>query len=298
MTPNRLRLALAAHAAIGGPGRILAALRAGGLEELERRYGELHADTRTRIGSEVDDLDREGVDVLFYGEQGYPARLARLPTPPPILYHRGNVALLEEPSVAMCGSRDASEEGLEAAAIAGQTVARSGLTIVSGNARGVDIETHVAAIKAGGGTIIVLAEGIVRFRVKRVLATAGLEPNQLLVVSQFPPRQGWTVGGAMMRNAVIAGLGLALVVIEAGETGGTLDAGLKGLELKRPVLTLGFRSGQRAGNAILIGKGARPVSSTGALREAIDSIRRAASDQLGMFEAAAAPTGPVIRGSL
>ena len=78
----------------------------------------------------------------------------------------------------------------------------------------------------------------------------------------------------------------------------TFDAGLKGLELKRPVLALGFRSGQRAGNAILIGKGARPVPSTGALREAIDSIRRSASDQLGMFEAAAAPTGPGSRGSL
>lgn len=92
----------------------------------------------------------------------------------------------------------------------------------------------------------------------------------------------------MMRNAIIAGLGLALVVIEAGERGGTLDAGLKGLELNRPVLALAFLSGQRAGNAILVGKGARPVVS--ALREAIDAIRRVAGDQLRMFEAAS-PTG-------
>lgn len=297
MTRDRLALALSAHAAIGGPSHILAALRIGGVDELARRADALHADTHERIAREAVELVERGVDVLFIGEARYPARVAALPSPPPILYYRGNVALLEEPSVSMCGSRDASPEGLEAAAIAGRTVAASGLSIVSGNARGVDIETHIAAIAAGGSTIIVLAEGIARFRLKRALADAEARPGSFLVLSQFPPRQGWTVGGAMTRNALIAALGLALVVIEAGETGGTLDAGLKGLDLNRPVLALGFRSGHRAGNAILLSKGARPILSTGALRDAIAAIRRSAGDQMRLFDAAATPTGPVVRGS-
>lgn len=295
MTRDRLALALSAHAAIGGPSHILAALRIGGLDELARCADSLHAETRERIAREAVELEEGGVDVLFVGEARFPARVAALPNPPPILYYRGNVALLEEPSISMCGSRDASPEGLDAAAIAGRTVAASGLTIVSGHARGVDVETHVAAIAAGGSTIIVLAEGIARFRLKRALADAGIPPESLLVLSQFPPRQGWTVGGAMTRNALIAALGLALVVIEAGETGGTLDAGLKGLDLNRPVLALGFRSGHRAGNEILQSKGAWLIPSTGALRDAIAMIRRSAGDQMRLFDSAATSTGPFVR---
>lgn len=164
-----------------------------------------------------------------------------------------------------------------------------------GHARGVDVEAHIAAIAAGGSTIIVLAEGIARFRLKRALADAGIQPGSLLVLSQFPPRQGWTVGGAMTRNALIAALGLALVVIEAGETGGTLDAGLKGLDLNRPVLALSFLSGHRAGNEILQSKGARLIPSTGALRDAIAMIRRSAGDQMRLFDSAATSTGPLVR---
>jgi DNA processing protein len=296
MNRDRLDLAVAAQA-MGTASSVVAALRLGGLAELERRRAELNPDSRARIEAEANEFDREGVEVVFLGEAGYPSRLAEIAGAPPLLYYRGNQMLFEEPSVAMCGSRDASPEGLEAAWFAGQTVATAGLTIVSGNARGVDTATHTAALAAGGNTIIVLAEGITGFRMKRALVDAGPDPDRVLVVSQFPPRQRWTVPAAMTRNAVIAGLGLALVVIEAGETGGTLDAGLKGLELGRPVLALGFRSGHRAGNSILLGKGAKPVASTGELRDAIEGIRRAAVDQLGMFEAAATPIGQGVRNS-
>lgn len=298
---DRLRLALAAHLAIGSPARVLAVLRDGGIEAIARRSRDLHPTSQDRVERDAKELNRQAIGAVFLGEAQYPTRLAQLPAPPPILYYRGNLDLLNAASVGMCGARDASVDGLEAARVAGRTVAAAGLAIVSGNARGVDTETHVAAIAAGGSTIIVLAEGIARFRVKSALRAAGLDPAQLLVLSQFPPRQGWTVGGAMTRNAIIAGLGVALVVIEAGASGGTLDAGLKGIELKRPVLALDFQSGARPGNELLFNRGAIRVSSTGELRRAIADIQAAIeTGQLELFDylTAATPADPVVRSSL
>lgn len=122
---------------------------------------------------------------------------------------------------------------------------------------------------------------------------AGADWDRMLVLSQFPARQRWTVHGAMTRNAIIAGLGVALVVIEAGETGGTLDAGLKGIELRRPVLALDFRSGERPGNAILFNKGAVRVASTGDLRRAIHEVQQAVeTGQLEMWKTLAQSPGP------
>ena len=136
------------------------------------------------------------------------------------------------------------------------------MTVVSGYAKGIDTATHLAAVKAGGTTVIVLAEGILRFRRKRAYAHEGFDWSRSLVVSQFPPLQTWSVGAAMSRNAVIAGLGLALVVVEAGETGGTLNAGLQALDMGRPVIALDFSSQTPPGNAILLRRGAVGARST------------------------------------
>jgi DNA processing protein len=285
MMTDRLRLAGAAFASIRGQSRIVELLLHGGREELASRVAELEDAVAERVNREAADLEQQGVSVMLLGEDRYPQRLARLPSPPPILYYRGNIGLLEEPAVGMCGSRDASPEGLEAARFAGVTVARSGLTVISGNARGVDTETHLAAIREGGNTIIVLAEGIEGFSLKRAMRDAGADWDRMLVLSQFPARQRWTVHGAMIRNAIIAGLGVALVVIEAGERGGTLDAGLKGIELRRPVLALDYQSGSPPGNTILFSKGAIRVASTGDLRRAIHDVEEAVeTGQLELWE--------------
>jgi DNA processing protein len=114
---------------------------------------------------------------------------------------------------------------------------------------------HVSTLEHGGSTIIVLPEGIQNFKVKRGKIDAVWETNRTLVVSQFSPTQPWTTGGAMTRNSVIIGLGLALVVVEAGETGGTLAAGKRALELGRPVIALEFARTLR-GNSILVENGA------------------------------------------
>lgn len=119
---------------------------------------------------------------------------------------------------------------------------------------------------------MVLAEGIARFKAKRWLADRSYDPTQMTVVSQFPPNQAWSAGGAMSRNNVIIGLSLGLVVIEAGETGGTLAAGMLALKERRPVIALEFRHDIPPGNKILLGHGAIAVRSREQLRARVEQI--------------------------
>ena len=145
--------------------------------------------------------------------------------------------------------------------------------MVSGYARGVDTETHLGALESGGATIIVLAEGIEHFRHKKAFSSTGLPADRTCVVSQFPPKQSWTAGGAMTRNGTIVGLSKALVVVEAGEKGCTLNAGLTCLKAERPVLALEYGTRPTpTGNRVLIDKGAMPVKSTDELSRVLQQI--------------------------
>ena len=281
----KLRLAAVAWETLGTPARILAALRAEGLSSLEKAAGAQNSEDHRRSNECARDLLDRGVSVLIYGQAGYPAALAELRSPPPILFYIGDPLILDYPAVGMCGSRSASDAGLRAAQACGTAVARGGLTIVSGYARGVDTETHLAALRADGRTVVVLAEGIVHFKVKRAFAD-DFDGARVLILSQFPPRQPWSAGAAMTRNAVIAGLGRALVVIEAHEKGGTLNAGLQALAMRRPVLALEFESSATPeGNSILIARGAIPVQRPAQLREVVATLKDPAGgsdDQLSL----------------
>lgn len=279
-----LRLAIASLEVLGTPGRITAALRAGGIPELEQAESTIRGEARVRVENTVDLLGDRGVRALFLFDSAYPRALTDLPLPPPVMFYLGNLDILETSKVGMCGSRSASAPGIEAARTCGLAVASQGLTIVSGFAAGVDTETHLAALDAGGCTIMVLAEGFMQFRMKRVFGAVDM--SRVLVLSQFPPRQAWNVGAAMARNAVIAGLGRALVVVEARETGGTMDAGLQALRFGRPVLALEFERGPTPpGNQRLIEQGAIPITTPGQLKAAVASLRDPsgrAQDQLSL----------------
>jgi DNA processing protein len=232
----------------------------------------LDTDARDSAEELASALYEREMDVTWFGEDDYPESLVNMNSAPPVLFLYGNAALMDTPSVGMCGSRDVSEKGLDAARICGEAVASHGLSVVSGYAKGVDTQTHLAALSTGGNTVIVLAEGILGFRKKRVFNEVGLDPEHVLVVSQFAPSQKWNVGAAMTRNAVICGLGKALVVIEAGETGGTLNAGLQAIEMGKPVLALQFSEATPRGNEILFDKGAHPIRSAKHLSAVLDGI--------------------------
>lgn len=254
------------------PSELRMTLRREGPEALAVLAADLDSAQRQHAVELGEGLRRKGFQVTVWGDESYPGQLNDLRSPPPFLFWAGAVDLLGRDGVGLCGSRRASEAGLAAARACGSAVAKSGMAVISGNARGVDTEAHQAALEAGGATILVLAEGALHYRPRRVMVDVQNEENAL-VLSQFPPQMSWNVGNAMTRNGVIAALGQTLVVIEAGSEGGTLDAGLQGLAIGRPVIALQFESTTTpAGNTILHGKGAIAVSRPADLKAAIEAI--------------------------
>lgn len=269
-----LELALLAFATERTPARITKALATGGREGLALGREHLAPHARVDLEREALQLQERGIGVTMVGDPDFPAHLMIKGRPAaPILFLAGNRRLLHAPGIGMCGSRAVSDLGLKAADACGRAVSVRGLTVVSGYARGVDTATHLAALRSGGSTVIVLAEGFDHFRIKRDFQK-DFDWERVLVMSQFPPSQPWGAYAAMGRNKIIYGLSEALVVIEAGEKGGTLAAGEGALGVGRPLLVLDFGQETPIGNQKLLRSGGRAIASTAELDAALDQLAR------------------------
>lgn len=279
-----LVLALLAPRAAGGARHATRSLLSGRAQLLDQ-IEKLPQVERDEAAETAERLRDNGYTALLCDDPRFPDRLRRFAGAPPALFCRGDVDLLAAVSVGVCGSRAASEDGLRAARACGEEAARLGVTVVSGYAKGVDTESHLAVLRSGGSTVAVLAEGVDHFRLK--VPYRELPPEQarrLLVVSQFPPRQRWTAGAAMTRNQVITGLAHAVVVIEAGESGGTAKAGEVALRGERPLLVLDGHSGSFPGNERLIAAGGRRVTTRAELAEQFRRLGTEASPPLALWD--------------
>jgi DNA processing protein len=279
---TRLRFATAATRHGGGAIKLTAKVRRDGVDEFETILRALTGEQLDAVDETVDRLHGQGISALLVTDDGYPPLLAANRTAPAALFVRGPESLLHRPGIGACGSRNATDESLQAARACGEVVAAHGFSLVSGYARGVDMATHIGALAQGGTTTIVLAEGIEHFRIRRGEFADRWDLSRCVVVSQFSPTQPWSAGNAMTRNAVISGLSRALVVVEAGETGGTLAAGLHALDRGQPVLVLQL-SGVRDGNQILLDKGATPVRSRRELELRLADLPANGSAQLSLI---------------
>jgi DNA processing protein len=173
--------------------------------------------------------------------------------PPREIYAAGNLALSNRPSAAIVGSRHSSDHGLETAARIAHAIAEAGIVVISGYARGVDTAAHLAALEAGGDTVFVLPFGFKHFHVKRELKPL-VNPEHVLAISQFPFGQPWFASAAMKRNEVVCGLADCVIVIEAGEAGGTVEAARTAEALGKRLYIVDFKepAPSAAGNAYLI----------------------------------------------
>lgn len=235
-------------------------------------------------------LEEHGVRTVRRGGPGYPGRLTAVlaDKAPPVLFVAGSAGLLRQPAVGFCGARDASDEALRSAAQLAGVLAKEGLVIVSGHAPGADETAHRAALDAGGATAFVLPEGILHFRPRSSLAGC-LEADRFVVVSEFPPKLPWSAANAMQRNRTICGLAQALIVVEAGTSGGTWEAGLEALRLRIPlfVFDLSDPAESARGNGLLISKGGEALPCIPgelpdwrSLRAVLDGAKPAAAERL------------------
>lgn len=192
-------------------------------------------------------------------DESYPNDLKRLlkTSSPPVLSYIGNIDLLKKQKVAFSGSRKVSEKGINITKDCVEQLSKKGITIVSGYAAGVDHSAHYTALEQGGTTIIILPEGINNFKIKKELKYVW-DWDRVLIISEFFPSDKWMASRAMQRNNTIIGLSDIVVVIEAGETGGSLDAGLRTMALGKYLFVplYGIVPDSAIGNSSLIQKGA------------------------------------------
>lgn len=214
----------------------------------------------------VEGLKIKSLDVRFYTvlDQNYPVSLKSLLklNTPPVLSMVGNINLLSNRTVGFSGSRKVSEKGIAVTRDCVEQISqKANVSIVSGYAQGVDKEAHYTALKSGGSTIIVLPNGLSSFYVREELKEVW-DWNRVLVISEYLPKDKWSVSRAMNRNNTIIGLSDAMVVVEAGLTGGSLDAGLRTLEDRKRLFVPIYSDYPESarGNSLLLERGAVGIS--------------------------------------
>ncbi len=234
-------------------------------------------DARALVALLVDKLFDAEVEVLGVEDAAYPAQLRRTwgaEQAPPLLMARGNLGLLGHPAVGFCGSRQASPRGLSVAADCAEQLGAARVVVTSGFAAGVDTCAHGAALSAGGATTLVLAEGILHFKLKAEL-DAVWSWDRACVVSEFPATAVWSAGNAMQRNRTIVGLSRAMILIEARATGGSIAAGREALRAGVPLFAAEYEGMPEAavGNRELIQLGATPLlRSRQTMRASLDGV--------------------------
>lgn len=153
-------------------------------------------------------------------DEHYPINLRAIYNAPPFLFVRGRLTRSDDHSIAVVGTRNASPDGIEQATRLSDGLARQGVTVLSGMARGIDTAAHTAALKAGGRTVAVMGTGMHRRYPKENTALADQIEQVGALVSQFWPDAPPARWSFPMRNVVMSGLALGTAVIEASATSG------------------------------------------------------------------------------
>jgi DNA processing protein len=172
--------------------------------------------------AEMDKMRAAGAEVVTLEDSRYPEALKEIYDPPILLYCRGCTELLASRQIAVVGSRRPSPYGSAVAAKLGAELAAAGLTITSGMARGIDTAAHHGALRDGGNSIAVLGSGIdvvypaENRRLADEIATRGL------LVSEFPMGTEAFPQNFPIRNRIISGMSLGVIVVEAAQYSGSL----------------------------------------------------------------------------
>ncbi len=219
-----------------------------------------------------DRVDQIGVNLYHWQKADYPVRLRDVVDSPPLLYAKGALTDADQWAVALVGTRNATRYGRDVARELAMALAKQGVTIVSGLARGIDTIAHQAALDAGGRTVAVLGCGVdVDYPPEnRKLAAAIAQSGA--VISDYPLGTKPDAKNFPPRNRIISGLSLATVVIEAGSRSGALITADFAAEHGRDVFAVpgSIYSKQSAGPNRLIRSGATPVLSVDDILNELD----------------------------
>lgn len=277
-----------AQALAGAPG---AELRRAGLKEDQVRA--LHRPDAKALERDAAWLAGDGHALLAADDEDYPALLLRIPDPPPVLWVQGDPAALWTPQLAVVGSRNPTPGGRDNAREFCRHLARSGLTVTSGLAAGVDGEAHAAALAGGGVTVAVAGTGLDRVYPARHRELAHRIGDSGALVSEFPPGTGVRREHFPSRNRIISGLSLGVLVVEAGVRSGSLITARHGVEQGREVFAIpgSIHNPLARGCHRLIRQGAKLVETAADIVEELAPMARELGGHLDRLLAAPASTG-------
>jgi len=221
------------------------------------------AEARQRAPLALAEARRAGYEPVVWQDPRYPPLVAEIHDPPPVLWVRGRPEALVAPAVAMVGARAATTQALETARSLAAGLARHGVVVVSGLARGVDSAAHRGALDVDGVTVGVLGSGGDRLYPPEHADLAAAMARRGAVVTELAPGVGPLPRHFPLRNRIISGLVRALVVVEAAERSGSLITARLALEQGREVMAVPgpALSGRNRGAHALIRDGAKLVET-------------------------------------
>jgi len=238
---------------------------------LERRAVESLGKLRATLdpATEWRRLEKAGASVLILDDPAYPSALREIADPPPVLYVRGEITPADDWAIAVVGTRRASSYGRQVTERLVADVARAGITVVSGLARGIDTHAHRAALAAGGRTIAVLGSGLDRLYPEENSALAGQIAQSGAILTEFPLGTPPDATNFPRRNRIVSGLARATLVVEADLKSGAMITATQAAEQGRDVFAVpgSIFSALSAGPHQLIREGARVVAEASDILE-------------------------------
>lgn len=236
-----------------------------GLNEIEKVQFE---ESRMQLANNsflVDELMAQGYDILPITHEDYPKLLKENLkfNAPTVIYTKGNKSLLQEPSIAIVGSRSADVMSLAFTDNIAKSATRNNKVVVSGFAKGVDRQALDSAVGTNGKSIIVLPQGIMTFGSGFKQYFKHIVQGRVLVMSSFAPKAPWSVEFAMARNPIIYGMASEIFVAQSEEKGGTWSGVIDGLRKKRSIYVRYPEKDEKNANLLLIQNGASAVDISG-----------------------------------
>ncbi len=219
-------------------------------------------------------LEKENIELITIQDENYPELLRQIPSPPYLLYAKGNLDCLKLPMISIVGSRKFTTYGQQMTTKFSQQLSQAGFCIVSGLALGIDGIAHCGALDSNGKTIAVMGNSLDDINIyprnnfalaKEIIAKGGL------LLSEFPVPTHANVGTFPMRNRIVAGLSYGTLVTEAAQESGSLITASFAVEFNREVFAVpgNISSLQSEGTNNLIKKGAKMTTSLSDILEEI-----------------------------
>lgn len=220
--------------------------------------------------------EQQAIQIITNSDPRYPPLLKQIADPPGVLFLRGELRATDEVAIAIVGTRHPSLYGLRQAERLAASLARAGVTVVSGLARGIDAAAHQGALGAGGRTLAVLASGVLHIYPPEHRSLAEQILAQGALLSEAPPEAEPLAGAFPQRNRLISGLSLGVVVVEAPSRSGALITARHAMEQGREVFAVPGRVDEPTSHGChgLIRDGAKLVESAEDILEELGPLIR------------------------